>query len=176
MNVPIEAVEKQEHSICDDICNDVGRPGPVKLWWRESRFQTRLTSPMKLVSRCWLNPPMVSVDQYVVAVSYDTKLTLGGQLDTNCFIDVDFRLVNDIVSVHGFQSLFKVQDIGGNPRYGVSGNQRSRNRDYLKSHLLVKRSDGDQVTNSGQRYTVDETGFQLVKVRFFIKIQSLLLF
>ena len=174
--MPIEAVDTPGQTNCEEVGNDIGQLGPVKLLWRESRFQTRLMSPMKLVSRCWLNPPMVSVDQYVVAVSYDTKLTLGGQLDTNCFIDVDFRLVNDIVSVHGFQSLFQVQDIRGNPRYGISGNQRSRNRDYLKSHLLVKRSDGDQVTNSGQRYTVDETGFQFVKVRFFIKIQSLLLF
>ena len=106
MNVPIEAVDTPGQTNCEEVGNDIGQLGPVKLLWRESRFQTRLMSPMKLVSRCWLNPPMVSVDQYVVAVSYDTKLTLGGQLDTNCFIDVDFRLVNDIVSVHGFQSLF----------------------------------------------------------------------
>ena len=79
MNVPIEAVEKQEHSICDDICNDVGRPGPVKLWWRESRFPTRLMLPMKVASLCLNNHRMESVDQSVVAVSCDTKLTLGGQ-------------------------------------------------------------------------------------------------
>ena len=50
----------------------------------------------------------------------------------------------------------------------MSVNQRSRNRDYLKAHLLEKRThvlSAEQRATTGERYTVDNSGWPLNTVR-----------
>ena len=61
-------------------------------------------------------------------------------------------------------------DLEGHARFLVSGNQRSRDRDYLKSHLLRKVTEG----NDGARYTFDPTGWSLLEVCFVHQTQFLL--
>ena len=60
--------------------------------------------------------------------------------------------------------IIKVLDLQGNPLLGPNVNERSRTRDYLRAHCLVKRThvlDPERMRTHGERFTDNTAGFAL---------------